>query len=470
MNFDSFGYWLFFAVGLTCYWILREKPAKVLLVVLSFIFYSFWDVRFVALLFGSTAVNYLLGRQIDCDDSGRRKRWMIVAIVFNLTLLGFFKYCNFFIASFAALFGVAPDGLLLNIVLPVGISFITFEGIAYAVDIYRRQLPATRSPLDFAVFMSFFPHLIAGPIIRPQDFFPQLHHRAEPVAEDRRWGLREIFKGLLKKVALADFFALIANAYFNHTPYQEASVPALAGVLAFSMQIYFDFSGYTDIARGCARLLGFRFPVNFARPYLSADIADFWRRWHVSLSKWLRDYLYFSLGGNRRGSARTYVNLMIVMGLGGLWLGAKWNFLVWGLYQGLLLCLHRLWRIVVGRAGWEPIVDHRALMPFWVALTFVAVTIGWVPFRAVDFASTADTLRALAAAPDWSFWIAHPALTWVPLACLVFCLVDREQRVQNWLVERASSPQLVAAGTTCLIALELFAQVDNNIPFIYFQF
>ena len=161
-----------------------------------------------------------------------------------------------------------------------------------------------RSPLDFAVFISFFPHLIAGPIIRPHDFFPQLHQRSEPTDEDRRWGLREILKGLLKKVAIADFFALFADAYFKGTPYDGAPVPALAGVFAFAMQIYFDFSGYTDIARGCARLLGYRFPVNFARPYLSADIADFWRRWHVSLSSWLRDYLYLPLGGNRRGAVR----------------------------------------------------------------------------------------------------------------------------------------------------------------------
>ncbi|WP_159015514.1 MBOAT family O-acyltransferase [Cognatiluteimonas profundi] len=470
MMFDSFGYWVFFASCLVLYWMLRDRPAKVLLVVASYIFYGFWDARFVLLLLGSTAANYAFGRLIDSADGSLRKRWVTLAVAFNLALLGFFKYCDFFIGSFAALFGIAPDGLLLHVILPVGISFFTFEGIAYSVDIYRRQLRAVRSPLDFAVFISFFPHLIAGPIIRPHDFFPQLLHRAEPVDEDRRWGLREILKGLVKKVALADFFALIANAYFNGTPFDGAHVPASAGVFAFAMQIYFDFSGYTDIARGCARLLGYRFPVNFARPYLSADIADFWRRWHVSLSTWLRDYLYFPLGGNRHGSARTYANLMIVMGLGGLWHGASWNFLLWGLYQGLLLCVHRAWRTLVTRAGLTGVVDHRSLLPFWTTLTFLAVTVGWVPFRAADFASTARTLRALAGPFDWSFWAAHRALYLVPLACLGFCIVDRRQRLQDWLVERASNVSVATTAVACLVALELFAPLGSGIPFLYFKF
>jgi D-alanyl-lipoteichoic acid acyltransferase DltB (MBOAT superfamily) len=470
MMFDSVQYWLFFSVCLVLYWMLRDRPAKQLLVLASYMFYAAWDARFVLLLLGSTAANYLFGRWIDDAADNRRKRWVTAAIVFNLGLLGFFKYCDFFIGSFAHLLGVAPDAWLLHVILPVGISFFTFEGIAYSVDVYRRQLPAVRSPLDFAVFISFFPHLIAGPIIRPHDFFPQLHQRPEPTDEDRRWGLREILKGLLKKVAIADFFALFADAYFKGTPYDGAPVPALAGVFAFAMQIYFDFSGYTDIARGCARLLGYRFPVNFARPYLSADIADFWRRWHVSLSSWLRDYLYLPLGGNRRGAARTYINLLIVMALGGLWHGASWNFMAWGLYHGVLLCLHRGWRAVVARAGWTHIADHGALVPLWTALTFVAVTVGWVPFRANDVAGTLHTFRALVGPVDVSFWTAHRALLVVPSGCLAFCLADRNQRLQDWLVERASRMALVATGAACLVALEVFAPIDGNIPFLYFKF
>jgi len=470
MMFDSLQYWVFFAICLALYWMLRDRPAKQLLVVASYVFYAAWDARFVLLLLGSTAANYGFGRWIDLADGAARKRRVTLAIAFNLALLGFFKYCDFFIGSFAHLLGIPPDRWLLHVILPVGISFFTFEGIAYSVDVYRRQLRAVRSPLDFAVFISFFPHLIAGPIIRPHDFFPQLRQRPEPTDEDRRWGLREILKGLLKKVAIADFFALFADAYFKGTPYDGAPVPALAGVLAFAMQIYFDFSGYTDIARGCARLLGYRFPVNFARPYLSADIADFWRRWHVSLSSWLRDYLYLPLGGNRRGVVRTYINLLIVMGLGGLWHGASWNFMAWGLYHGVLLCLHRGWRTLVERAGWTRIADHGALVPLWTALTFAAVTVGWVPFRASDVAGTLHTLRALVGPIDPVFWMAHRALIVVPLGCLAFCLVDRNQRVQDWLVERAGRTALVATGAACLVALEVFAPIDGNIPFLYFKF
>jgi alginate O-acetyltransferase complex protein AlgI len=472
MMFDTFGYWVFFAVGLVAYWSLRDRPARAWLVALSYAFYAMWDWRFVALLVGSTLANFLLGRRIEAAEAPARRRWLVAAIAFNLGLLGFFKYCNFFIASFAALVGADANGWLLDIVLPVGISFFTFEGIAYAVDVYRRELPAIRRPLDYAVFMAFFPHLIAGPIIRPHDFFPQLEQRRALEEDDRRWGLREILKGLLKKVAIADFFALVADAGFDGTPYHDHPVPAAIAVFAFSMQIYFDFSGYTDIARGCARLFGYRFPPNFARPYLAADIADFWRRWHISLSSWLRDYLYIPLGGNRKGEARTYLNLMIVMGLGGLWHGASWNFALWGLYHGAMLAVHRLWRGAVARRGWQRRVDAPVLAPAWVALTFVLVTLGWVPFRAHDFAATGAMLRALGDSPStaFAFLAAVPAVVVVPTLCLAFCLFDRGQRWQDALVERARWPQFVGVGVAGLLALELFAQVDTQVPFVYFQF
>jgi alginate O-acetyltransferase complex protein AlgI len=360
--------------------------------------------------------------------------------------------------------------MLLRIVLPVGISFYTFEGIAYAVDVYRCDLPARRSLLDFALFMSFFPHLIAGPIIRPHQFFPQVGKRLELSDEDARWGLREILKGLFKKVALSNFYAPIADAWFQAGTWNGSAVPAWIGVLAFSMQIYFDFSGYTDIARGCARLLGFRFPVNFERPYLSTDIADFWHRWHISLSTWLRDYLYIPLGGNRRGTPRQAMNVLIVMGLGGLWHGASWNFAVWGLYHGVLLVLHRQWRRWVERRGLAEAVDHPALRPLWIALTFLIVTIGWIPFRAPDFEATWSTLRACAAPPDLQLAWQNPAIVAIPLLALAFCAFDRDRRFQDWLVRSARFRVVVAAGVVAIIALELFGQIDRQIPFVYFQF
>lgn len=470
MMFDTLQYWIFFAAVVVGLALLRERPAKIALVAASYVFYGVWDWRFCILLAGSTVANYLFGLAIDRRDGRSRKRALALAVTFNLGLLAFFKYCNFFVESFAALFGLDPSGWALNIVLPVGISFFTFEGIAYATDVYRRQLHAVRSKTDFALFISFFPHLVAGPIIRPMDFFPQLAHRAPLTSEDSRWGMREILKGLLKKVALANYCAPIADAYFTGGQYAGAAVPAWAGVLAFSLQIYFDFSGYTDIARGCARLLGYRFPPNFERPYLSADITDFWRRWHISLSFWLRDYLYISLGGNRVSLPRTYVNLLIVMGLGGLWHGASWNFALWGLYHGALLIAHRLWRRALALTGLAAVADARVLQPVWVACTFVLVTLGWVPFRAVDFAATRRTLAELATWPDLAFAATHWGLWLITLATLAFCLWDRGRRVQDWLVRDASFPLAVATGTATLFFLEWFARIDMQVPFVYFQF
>ena len=274
----------------------------------------------------------------------------------------------------------------------------------------------------------------------------------------------------IKKTLIADYLAEnLVNRVFD-TPNLYSGAQALIAVYAYSLQLYFDFSGYTDIARGCARLLGFKFPSNFERPYLSADIGEFWRRWHISLSSWLRDYLYIPLGGNRRGEMRTCINLMIVMGLGGLWHGASWNFAVWGIFHGTLLIVHRYWRRFVTAAGLAQKVDAPMLRPLWVALTFVLVTIGWVPFRAPDFASTWNTLRALASVPDMRLVWAHPAIVAIPLAALAFCLLDRERRWQNWLTQRAGFATAVGATAAALIALEIFGQVEAQIPFVYFQF
>ncbi len=470
MLFDTWQYWLFFALAVIGLAALKDRPSRVALVALSYLFYGVWDWRFCFLLAASTVANYLFGLWIERHESRARKQRLAVAIAFNLGVLAFFKYYNFFIDSFAALLGLDPGGLALNILLPVGVSFFTFEGIAYAVDVYRRDLKAVRSPIDFALFISFFPHLVAGPIIRPAHFFPQIQQRSDLSEEDARWGLREILKGLFKKVVLADYFAPIADAWFSGGQYQGLSVAAWIGVFAFSMQIYFDFSGYTDIARGCARLLGYRFPPNFSRPYLAADITDFWRRWHISLSTWLRDYLYIPLGGNRGPRWLTYRNILIVMGLGGLWHGASWNFALWGLAHGGMLIGHRLWRDVVAGLGWEAVVDSRWLQPFWIAFTFVLVSLAWIPFRAPDLDSTIATFRALTQASGIEFLAANTAVWFIPLATLSFCLLDSRQRWQDWLTLRASRAIVVASAVVLLLVMEVFAQIDTTVPFVYFQF
>jgi len=470
MLFDTLTYWLFFAAVLLLVAVLRPRAAKLVLVLASFVFYACWDARFVLLLGASMFANWRFGLAIEQRDGAARRRALTLAIAFNLVTLGFFKYFNFFVDTFAALLRLDPHGFALHIVLPVGISFFTFEGVAYAMDVYRRDLQARRSALDFALFIAFFPHLIAGPIIRPMQFFPQTGRPLRLDSEDVRWGLREILKGLFKKIALSNYNAPIADAYFHHATWQGAEVPAWIGVLAFTLQIYFDFSGYTDIARGCARLLGYRFPANFERPYLAPSIAEFWRRWHISLSSWLRDYLYIPLGGSRYGEARTNLNLLIVMGLGGLWHGASWNFAVWGLYHGTLLVVHRAWRHAVMRFGIGAVVDHPGVRPLWCALTLLTVALGWIPFRAVDFAATAATLRALAAAPDPTLIAAHPAIALIPLLSLAFCGIDRRRRVQDWLVERAPFAVAAAGCAFAVLALQLFGQIDAQIPFVYFQF
>jgi alginate O-acetyltransferase complex protein AlgI len=470
MLFDTLAYWGFFATVLLGAATLGPAGVRVFLVFASAVFYAAWDLRFLLLLGTATIANWRFGLWIDAQTLQARRHATTTAVIFNLGVLAVFKYFDFFVDSLAGMFGFDPQHIALRIALPVGVSFFTFEGIAYAVDIHRRNLRARRSLLDVALFISFFPHLVSGPIIRPVEFFPQLDAPWFLHGPDARWGLREILKGLFKKLALANQFAPIADAHFQHAPWGGAPVPAGAGVLAFALQIYFDFSGYTDIARGCARLLGYRFPANFDRPYLSRDIAEFWRCWHISLSKWLRDYLYIPLGGNRFGDAQTYRNLLIVMGLGGLWHGASWNFAIWGLYHGALLIAHRWWRQVIVRLGWSPAVEHPALAPVWVAVTFACVAIGWIPFRAPTLAVAADTLENLLTAPGFEWFRSHPALLAWSLVTLAFCRLDREQRLQDWAVARAGWMTAVALSILACLAIQLFGHVDATIPFIYFQF
>lgn len=467
MLFDTLQYWLFFLAVLGVYGSLRAMQGRVFLVLASFVFYSVWDPRFVLLLAGSTAFNYFSGKAIEASQTHRRS-WLVAAIVANLTVLGFFKYFNFFAASFAHMFGLDAGSWILNIVLPVGVSFITFEGIAYNVDVYRRHLLARRNLLDFALFISFFPHLVAGPIIRPHDFFPQVGPQWRISEGDFKWGVVQIVKGLFKKCVFADTAAIYANAYFGSGD-SSLAVPALAGVLAFGLQIYFDFSGYTDIARGCAQLLGFKFPPNFERPYLALDISDFWRRWHISLSSWLRDYLYIPLGGNRQGAVATYRNYLIVMGLGGLWHGASWNFLIWGLFHGVLLSLHRLWLDFVPESWRRPFQQGIGAAFAW-GLTMVLVFVGWIPFRASDSQQTLKVLTDLLQPAAYN-WALFPKALWVLVALsAVYCWLDRGRRLERCLQSRTTLFRFATLGGFFLWLLALFMQRDTAIPFIYFQF
>jgi D-alanyl-lipoteichoic acid acyltransferase DltB (MBOAT superfamily) len=380
--FNSWEFVVFFGFVYVIYLLLPSyRQQNILLLIASYYFYAAWDWRFMFLLLTSTVLDYYCALQIDTRENPRgRKVFLVCSIVGNLTLLGFFKYFNFFLDSLQPLlasFGLSVERLHLHIVLPVGISFYTFQEMSYTIDVYRGELKATRKFLDFALFVAFFPHMVAGPIMRASTLLVQFFR---PRAIDRSMlatGAWLIFWGLWKKVVIADNMAALADPIFA----DSASISwlmAYLGVVAFAFQIYADFSGYSDIARGLARLLGIELMQNFNLPYFALNPSDFWRRWHISLSTWLKDYVYVSLGGNRGGPLATYRNLMLTMFLGGLWHGAARNYVWWGIYHGALLIGHRL----LGRSEHQtrvPGADWRRVIS--AAVMFQFTLFGWLLFR-----------------------------------------------------------------------------------------
>jgi D-alanyl-lipoteichoic acid acyltransferase DltB (MBOAT superfamily) len=388
----------------------RAAPYAALawLLAADLVFYGWWNPWDVPLLVGSVVVNYLLGQRIvRCADAGgptAARRWLIAGIAFNLALLGWFKYATFLLHI------AAPSAPSLGILLPLAISFFTFQQIMFLVDTaHARHRQA--GPLPYAAFVCFFPHLIAGPIVRPAEILPQLRAPtlARPVAANLATGATILLLGLGKKLVLADTFGAFANTGFAAAAHGTTLtlIEAWYAALAYTLQIYFDFSGYSDMAIGLACMFNVRFPINFNSPYKARDIADFWRRWHITLSRFLRDYLYIPLGGSRHGEARRLFNLMLTMLLGGLWHGAAWNFVAWGGLHGIFLITHRSWT----RLGW------RLPGPLAHALTLLAVIVAWVPFRADGPAATLSMLRGMAGLNG----LALPQMVvgaWAPLATI----------------------------------------------------
>jgi len=363
------------------------------LVLASIVFYGSWNPVFVILLVSSIGINFFIGRNLT-GNKRRARTWLITGIVFNLLLLSYYKYVGFFVENLSAL------GLWLiplpNIVLPLAISFFTFQQIAYLVDVARGECKEYNF-LQYTLFVSFFPQLIAGPIVHHREMMPQFDHlrRREELWPDIAVGLTIMAIGMFKKVVLADSLALYVDPLFD-TAAQGGPIntkDAWIATIGFSLQIYFDFSGYSDMAIGSARLFGIRLPENFRSPYKSASIIDFWRRWHMTLSRFLRDYLYISLGGNRHGSWRRYMNLVITMLLGGLWHGAAWTFVIWGGLHGLYLCINHGWRAVCGVLGLDSFRTSPLLTPIYVLTTFLASALAFLVFRATDVQSTLAILR-----------------------------------------------------------------------------
>jgi D-alanyl-lipoteichoic acid acyltransferase DltB (MBOAT superfamily) len=466
MLFNSGTFLLFFAAFLLLYYLCREslRARNLLIVGASYVFYGWWDWRFLSLLLISSLLDYFVGLGLArASVARRRKRLLWLSLGGNLGLLGIFKYYDFFVESLRAALselGVAVNLSTLDIVLPVGISFYTFQTMSYTFDVYRGQMPPTRQLINFLAYVSFFPQLVAGPIERAKHLLPQFEAPLTITRALLAEGLWLALWGMCKKVVLADNLAPLVEMVYDHP---APGGPMIVGAtIAFAFQIYCDFSGYSDIARGVAKLLGFDLLVNFNLPYAATSLREFWRRWHISLSSWLRDYLYVSLGGNQRGRARTYVNLLLTMLLGGLWHGAAWHFVLWGLWHGAGLAFNRWWEESRG--------PGRGLRPWagWL-LTMVFVFYGWLLFRAGSLESASWLTASLAnwhLPMWWRSYLVNLALFTLPLV-----LVQIWQARAKNLLAPLTLPGWVQAALqgALLVAIVLFWEREST-PFIYFQF
>ena len=474
MNFASIQFWVFFAVVYGLYVVLPRRWQNWLLLSASYYFYGSWDWRFLSLILLSTLLDFYLGKSIQAsEDPGRRRGLLMVSLLVNLGVLGVFKYFGFFADSLVSLLnsvGLQTDGRSLNIVLPIGISFYTFQTLSYTIDIYRRKLvPVTHLP-DFALFVAFFPQLVAGPIERASHFLPQVMVKRTITFEQTTRGGFLILLGLFKKVAISNGVAGSVNAIYNSTGTVGTADIVLATYL-FAIQIYCDFSGYTDIARGVSKLLGFDLMENFETPYFAVNPSDFWRRWHISLSTWLRDYLYIPLGGNRQGAAKTYRNLMLTMALGGVWHGAAWNFVYWGVYQGAILGVHRL------IAGPKPTI--KPVRSIWSALRrallivafFQVTAYGWLLFRASSWSQIVVFSDRLFFHPMWTpLAVPKPPLAAIAGILLIIC-VDLAQYLSGSATFYRRWPvQMKAALYSFLLVVVLMGLSNTSSAFIYFQF
>jgi D-alanyl-lipoteichoic acid acyltransferase DltB (MBOAT superfamily) len=495
MLFNSYRFAIFFAILFPLYWLtpaivrlaLRIAPQSltsrlrgdapllaqnVLLLAAAYYFYGCWDPRFLSLLILSTLMDYACGFAVDrIDEPRKRMLFVMLSMALNLGMLGYFKYFNFFAESFQVLLtraGLHVPLAHLNVILPIGISFYTFQSMSYVIDVYRREIKPTRNLIDFASFVSFFPHLVAGPIMRPATLLPQIERRRRFDLARLYRGAYLIFWGLMKKVVIADNLAKhVVEPLFNQWQTIDGGL-ALLAIYAFAFQIYCDFSGYTDAARGIAKCLGFELALNFNLPYFATSPKDFWARWHISLSTWLRDYLYIPLGGNRGGKLAVYRNLMLTMVIGGLWHGAAWTFVLWGFYHGLILSLHRLAEPWLKRVDPADPVERACWAATRMVVTFHLVCLGWLLFRASSLEQAWGMLTAIAMRP------AIPVATMlVPvLVCVLPLLVVQVvQYVTKDLEVVFQMPWFVRSTwyTFLFYAFVLGGELGGS-QFIYFQF
>lgn len=470
MNFASLEFTYFLIIGFSLYALIRNHEAQnILLLAASYYFYACWDARFLLLIWVVTGASYITGRAVgQAADHRTGRRYITIYTVFALTILGYFKYFNFFIASAETALqalGFQVNRTYLSIVLPPAISFYIFESLSYVIEIHQRHMPGTTALRHYALFIAYFPKLVAGPIERPAVLIPQLQRPRSITEEFFTRGCFLILLGLFKKVVVADGLAPTVDSVFNKVETPNAGAIVL-GSYAFALQIYCDFSGYTDIARGVSKLFGIELSQNFRFPYFSSNPSEFWRRWHISLSSWLRDYLYIPLGGNRLGAVRTKLNLMVTMLLGGLWHGAAWNYLFWGAYQGALLIINSFIKIPA-LTGWKALAG-RVLAS---VVFFQLVCYGWLLFRARSFEQIgAFTIELVTLSQPLAATVARPSLATLLGICLL-CFNDlaayrsgRATFYRDWAVP------LRAGLYAALVFLTIMGMANARSAFIYFQF
>ncbi len=478
MLFNSIGFAVFLPIVFILYWFFVNKSLRaqnLLLLVASYFFYSCWDYRFLFLLIFSTALDYFTGLKMqEARNQKIKKTWFWISVIVNLGFLGVFKYYNFFITSFSELtgrFGYKPDITLLHIILPVGISFYTFHGLSYVIDIYKGRIKPVKNFVDYSVFVSFFPLLVAGPIERATHLLPQIQRERTFDYSKATDGLRQILWGLFKKVVIADNCAEYVNMAFHNPSHYSAST-LLLGAVMFAFQIYCDFSGYSDIALGTARLFGIELLRNFAFPYFSRDIAEFWRRWHISLSSWFRDYLYVPLGGSRGGTWMKVRNTFIIFLVSGFWHGANWTFIIWGALNAvyflplLLLDRNRNNLEIVAKGNNLPSINELLNM----AVTFALVVFAWIFFRADNVHAALAYIADLFSVSIFSIPQKTPVILLVIL-CL-FMLIEWLGREQQYALATAGLklPRAVRWSFYFLIIIAISNYGGANKQFIYFQF
>lgn len=469
MLFSSGLFWLLFIFFLPIYSLMKGNRLKMTIFVVGFSLYFYYKSSglFFLMLMATSLIDWLVSRwMVKLQTRNGRKTLMWFSILLSLSILGYFKYANFFLWNWNQM--VEGNFQPLDIILPVGISFYTFQSISYVVDVYKRKIQPTKSWLDYLFFLSFFPALVAGPIVRADYFLPQLEENRRPSDSEVWGGLWLIIIGILKKAVIADYIAQYNDLIFND-PSLYSGVQTLMGVLGYTMQIYCDFSGYSDMAIGLALIMGFKLGINFDSPYQSRNLTEFWRRWHISLSSWLRDYVYIPLGGNRKGTFRTYVNNFLTMLIGGLWHGAAWKFVFWGAMHGVGLAVHKMCKPLL-----KKIPDNWfTIFVSWL-LTFVYVSLLWVFFRAASFEDSVQIIGnifvdfQLNQIPQ--FFKARMVWCIMMIALIVFHFVPQRwaDKCQYWFV---NSPWLVKL-IMFLIVVQLVIEfmLEEVAPFIYFQF